>query len=68
MKCGPPNAKAWIREVKDDPAISLIKVTPREGYYWETKNNKMVSLIKIAAAIVTGKTMDDGIEGKLQVE
>lgn len=62
-----PIARAWFTEGKDDPAISLIKVTPEEGYYWDTKNNKMVSLIKIATAIVTGKTMDDGIEGKLTV-
>jgi general stress protein 26 len=60
-------AKAWFTEGKDDPAISLVKVTPEEGYYWDTKNNKMISLIKIAAAVVTGKTMDGGIEGKLNV-
>ncbi|MEP6951012.1 MAG: pyridoxamine 5'-phosphate oxidase family protein [Ginsengibacter sp.] len=62
-----PIAKAWFTEGKDDPAISLLKVTPQEGYYWDTKNNKMVALVKIATAIVTGKTMDDGIEGKLTV-
>ena len=32
-----PIAKAWFTEGKDDPAISLIKVTPQEGYYWDTK-------------------------------
>jgi general stress protein 26 len=63
-----PIAKAWFTEGKDDPAISLIKVTPREGYYWDTKNNKMVALIKIAAAVVTGKIMDDGVEGSLKVK
>ncbi|MEP6926878.1 MAG: pyridoxamine 5'-phosphate oxidase family protein, partial [Ginsengibacter sp.] len=62
-----PIAKAWFTEGKDDPSISLLKVTPQEGYYWDTKNNKMISLIKIATAIVTGKTMDDGVEGKLTV-
>lgn len=60
-------AKAWFTEGKDDPSISLIKVTPDEGYYWDTKNNKMISLIKIAASIVTGKYNDDGVEGKLTV-
>lgn len=60
-------AKAWFTEGKDDPAISLVKVTPEEGYYWDTKNNKMISLIKIAAAAVTGKTMDGGVEGKLNI-
>jgi general stress protein 26 len=62
-----PIAKAWFTGGKDDPLISLIKVTPQEGYYWDTKNNKMISLVKIATAMVTGKTMDDGVEGTLSV-
>ncbi len=61
-------AKAWFTEGKDDPAISLIKVTPEDGYYWDTKNNKVVALAKIAVAAVTGKTMDDGVEGKLIID
>jgi general stress protein 26 len=60
-------AKALLTEGKDDQAISLIKVTPKESYYRDTKNNKMVALLKIATAIVTGKTMDDGVEGTLKV-
>lgn len=60
-------AKAWFPEGEDDPAISLIKVMPEHGYYWDTKNNKIVSLFKIAKSIVTGKTDDDGIEGTLKV-
>jgi general stress protein 26 len=62
-----PMVKAWFTEGKDDPSITIIKVTPADAYYWDTKNNKLVSLVKIAAAVVTGKTMDDGIEGTLDV-
>ena len=62
-----PMAKAWFTEGEDDPSITVIKVTPVDVYYWDTKNNKLVSLIKIAAAVVSGKTMDDGVEGKLEV-
>ena len=61
-------AKAWFPDGEDDPAISLIKVSPEDGYYWDTKNNKVVSLFKIAKSIVTGKTDDDGIEGTLKVK
>ena len=60
-------AKAWFPGGEDDPAISLIKVIPEDGYYWDTKNNKIVSLIKIASSIVTGKTDDGGVEGTLKV-
>lgn len=60
-----PIVKAWFTEGKDDPEISVIKITPEEAYYWDTKNNKAVSMVKILAGAITGKTMDDGVEGKL---
>lgn len=62
-----PIVKAWFTEGKDDPEISVIKITPDEAYYWDTKNNKAVSMVKILAGAITGKTMDDGVEGKLIV-
>jgi len=61
-----PVAKAWMQGGKDDPNLSVIKVTPKGGYYWDNKHNKLVALAKIAAALVSGKTMDDGIEGTLE--
>jgi general stress protein 26 len=60
-------AKAWFPEGEDDPSLSLIKVSPSDGYYWDTKNNKFVSLLKIAKSILTGNVDDGGIEGKLEV-
>ena len=62
-----PIVKAWFKEGKDDPHISVIKIEPEEGYYWDTKHGKLVSLVKIAASMVTGRTMDDGIEGTLKL-
>jgi general stress protein 26 len=62
-----PIVKTWFTEGKDDPSISIIKFTPEEAYYWDTKNGKMISFLKIAVGAVTGKTMDDGIQGKLKV-
>jgi general stress protein 26 len=62
-----PLAKAWFTEGKDDPDLSVIKVQPLEGYYWDTKDGKIVSFAKIAVAAVTGKTMDGGIEGRMQL-
>ncbi len=61
-----PMAKAWFKGGKDDPSLSAIMVIPEEAYYWDTKSNKMVSLLKIVASAVSGKTMDDGIEGRLK--
>ena len=63
-----PMAKTWFKEGKDDPNISLIKVIPEDAYYWDTKNNKMVSLIKFAMGAIGITPKDDGgIEGKLKV-
>ena len=60
--------KAWFPQGKDDPTITLIRVKPTDVYYWDTKNNKLVSLLKIAVAGVTGKPNDDdGVQGKIKI-
>ena len=60
-------AKAWFQDGPEDPKLTLVSVKPVQSEYWDTKHNKMVSLLKIAASIVKGKTMDDGVEGKLHI-
>ena len=62
-----PLFKTWFTKGKDDPRISVIIVKPQEGYYWDTKNNKLIGLMKRVAGAVMGKTMDDSIEGELSV-
>lgn len=62
-----PIAKTWFHDGVDDPNLSLLKIKPLDVYYWDTKTNKAISLIKIAVGAITGKTMDDGIEGKLNL-
>jgi len=61
-------AKAWFEQGKDDPRVTVIKVAPKEGYYWDTKDGKLVSLIKIAASAVTGNTLQEGVEGTIAVK
>jgi hypothetical protein len=51
----------------DDPNLSVIKVVPEDGYYWNNKHGKVIAIAKMTAAFVTGKTMDDGIEGTLEL-
>lgn len=62
-----PFAKAWFQDGKDDADISLIKVAPESSYYWDTKSNKAISMVKILAAIITNNAPDDGIEGELNI-
>ncbi|MEO8109415.1 MAG: pyridoxamine 5'-phosphate oxidase family protein [Ginsengibacter sp.] len=62
-----PILKTWFTEGVDDRRISVIKVTPAEGYYWDTKHNMAVGLVKRVAGAIMGKTLDDSIEGDLKV-
>jgi len=62
-----PILKTWFTEGVDDPRISVIKVTPEEGYYWDTKHNMAIGLLKRVAGVIMGKTMDDSIEGYIDV-
>lgn len=62
-----PIAKAWFSEGKYDPRITLIKLRPDEAFYWDTKSGKIVSMFKILASAVAGKTFSEGVEGTLTV-
>ena len=62
-----PILKVWFTEGEDDPRISVIKVTPDEGYYWDTKHTMAVGLIKRAVGAIIGKTLDDSVEGTVVV-
>ena len=61
-------AKAWFAGGKDDPRVTVIKFTPDEGFYWDTKDGKLVSLVKILASAVSGKTFQEGVEGSISVK
>lgn len=61
-----PFLKTWFQDGKDDADISLIKVTPDNGYYWDTKGNRIINLFKMAASVVAGKDLVNGEEGKLK--
>ncbi|MDQ7948756.1 MAG: pyridoxamine 5'-phosphate oxidase family protein [Pedobacter sp.] len=62
-----PLLKVWFQGGKDDPNISLIKVELTDVYYWDTVHGEAIAFIKMAASIITGKTMDDSVEGKLDI-
>jgi general stress protein 26 len=62
-----PFLKVWFTGGEDDPRISAIKVDPVEGYYWDTKHNKIIVTIKRLVGAITGKTLDDSIEGNITV-
>jgi general stress protein 26 len=61
-----PMLKTWFTEGVDDERISVIKVEPDEGYYWDTKHNQAIGFVKRLAGSMIGQTLDDSIEGKLR--
>ncbi len=62
-----PIANAWFEEGKNDPKVTVIKVHPEEGYYWDTENSKIISFLKIAVAAFTGIETESGKHGHLKL-
>ena len=60
-----PVLKTWFTDGVDDPRITVLKVVPEEGYYWDTKHGTAVAAVKMIFGALMGKTFDDSIEGKL---
>jgi general stress protein 26 len=62
-----PIVKTWFTEGVDDPRITVIKVEPLKGYYWDNKHGNTIAFMKMAAGAMMGKTLDDSIEGTIRV-
>ena len=62
-----PVLKTWFTEGENDPRITVIKVKPDEGYYWDTKHGIMIAMVKRLAGAIVGKTLDDSIEGTIKL-
>jgi general stress protein 26 len=62
-----PIVKSWFTEGVDDPRITVIKIAPTEGYYWDTKHGIAVAGVKMMIGAAMGKTLDDSVEGTLRV-
>lgn len=59
--------KTWFTEGKDDPRITVLKITPTDGYYWDTKNGMAVAMAKRLFGAIAGETYDDSIEGHMKL-
>jgi general stress protein 26 len=62
-----PVAKAWFEEGINDSDVSVIQVIPYDVYYWDTNDNKVISLLKMATTAVTGIKLEMGVEGNLHL-
>ena len=48
-------AKAWFPGGPTDPNLALLAVQIGHAEYWDVKESKMLQLVKIATAAITGK-------------
>ncbi len=62
-----PVLKTWFTEGENDSRITVIKVSPVDGYYWDTKHAKFIARVKTVAGAIAGKMLDDSIEGPVTV-
>ncbi|HJR99640.1 MAG TPA: pyridoxamine 5'-phosphate oxidase family protein [Flavobacterium sp.] len=62
-------ANAWFEKGKEDPNVTVIRVTPEETYYWDTKAGKFITMLSFISAALTGTKTDnsDGVEGNLNI-
>jgi general stress protein 26 len=60
-----PVLKTWFTEGEDDPRITVIRVAPSGGYYWDNKHGAAIAGVKMLIGSAIGKTLDDSIEGRV---
>jgi len=63
-----PPVKVFFPDGLEDPNLTLLKVKPNQVYYWDSGTNKMVSMVKMAAALVFGKEVADAKEGSISID
>jgi general stress protein 26 len=62
-----PFVEAFFPEGLNDPKLTLLKITPTDAEYWDSKTSSMVVLINMLKATFAGKKYDEGKHGKIAV-
>jgi general stress protein 26 len=60
-----PMARAWFPGGPGDPDLALVRVSMLETEYWIVRENKLVQMLKMARAAVTGNAPAIGEHGTL---
>jgi|SRR3954463_14822789 len=59
-------ANNWF-DGKEDPNVTIIRFTPKDGHYWDTKHGKIIQFAGMLIGAITGKNASDAVEGKISV-
>jgi general stress protein 26 len=57
---------AWFEGV-NDPNITAIGIRPTQAFYWDPKNNTLVTLLKMGVGAITGDEPDLMDQGELKI-
>lgn len=60
-----PKLRTWFTEGEDDPRISLLRVDPVSGEYWDNRHGAAVAGIKMLYGALTARRVDEGVHGTL---
>ena len=52
--------KAWFPKGKDDPNLTLLRIQPHQGEYWDKPGGKINSLFQMAKGALTGEPDKSG--------
>jgi general stress protein 26 len=63
-----PTLKAWFPQGLEDPELALLCVRVEKAEYWDTPNSRMVQLLGLAKAVLTGEPYRPGDNEKVQVD
>ena len=61
-----PLAQAWFKQGINDPELTVVRVQPEQGHYWDSDDGKTVTFLKIAVAALTGADLPTGVSGEVR--
>ncbi len=60
-----PVYKAWFPQGKEDPELTLLKVSVHTAEYWDTTSSEMVRLFNLVDAVLSGEPYQEGENEKV---
>ena len=58
--------KNWFQKGKDDPSLTLIRFKPESAHYWDNKDGKVLSTLKMIFSKVLKKNVSGHFDGELR--
>jgi general stress protein 26 len=63
-----PTLRAWFPDGLEDPELALLCVKVEKAEYWDKPNSRMVQLLGLVKAVLTGEPLKPGDHAQVQVD